>query len=192
MRAHVAQKVLPLALCFAAGVGLAAAGESLRSANGRRSAARSGASETHSRTWLIVKSNLPRAPVARSGIRNFASSVHFREGGVRGFISPARFRARFEKDGTVSAVTFLPEPGSSNFSHGAEDVVRHVRFVPPTEDGRPLAATADVVCEMANVYPRPDARGIYYIYAPNVISLSVKIVSVEGASSREGWRVVYE
>lgn len=180
MRSCFAQKILPLALCFAVGVGLAAGAKFLRSVKQGSGGERPVISEAHSRTWLVIKSGLPhRRPVIAHGDGNAISS--------------ALFRTRFRADGSVSTVVPLPRPGMSEGWAAACAEVEKINFTPPTEDGRPLAVTADVTCEVAGAPPVPaTARGIYYIDTRPLISLSVKIVAVEGASSQEGWRVVYE
>lgn len=183
MRAHVAQKILPLALCFAVGVALAGAVEHSRSANRPGDAGPLEVSEAHSRTWLVIRSRAtPSRPVISHGAGGFYS---------------AHLRVKFGADGKVSEAS--PALGMEKLPVElivrACDDMKRVKFTPPTEDGRPLAAVADVIYE-AHVscgrgpleYSRCEGG---YAVAPTNFSVR-RIVSVEGAKESEGWRVVYE
>ena len=178
MRARLSQKLLPLTLCFAVGVALNAAGGFVWSA--LRGGGPSARAEAHSRTWLVIKSRpRPFSPFVAGGDEQLLS---------------AWFRVRFEADGTVSKLLDLPQLTPPAPWQAVDEAVETLKFKPPTEDGRPLAVTADVMHEWAVKCEETPSPGSWL--GGNCVSrpfgMSVHIISVEGAKNAEGWRVVYE
>jgi hypothetical protein len=136
----------------------------------------------HSRTWLIVKPRLisPR-PFVSHGSRE---------------LQVVQLRAKLGADGKVSQVLQLTESLPVDLVTSATDTAWRIKFMPPTEDGRPLAATVDLTyeglaaCACGNDLLDDGLCPGGHILLP--ISLNVRIVSIEGATESEGWRVVYE
>lgn len=182
MRASLTKRVLPLTLCFAVGLGLAAAGASVRSAKRRGIDRQPVASETHgreahSRTWLVIRSR-PKA--------NFSEAV-----AGNAFV---HLRAKLGADGTVSEI----EPISANVADGsvaeAVNAARLITFTPATEDGVPLSVLAEIRYDLGRMHATGvDGEGRRFcLTSVFPTEPSVKITSVPGATAAEGWRVIYE
>ncbi|MDT7602013.1 MAG: hypothetical protein QOF61_10 [Acidobacteriota bacterium] len=137
---------------------------------------------SYSRTWLIVKS---RPTLPRPFVSHGTSELQV-----------VQLRAKFGADGKVSQVLPLSESLPVDLVTSATDAAWCIKFIPPTEDARPLAATVDLTyegiaaCACGNDLLDDGRCQGGHILLP--IGLNVGIVSVEGARESEGWRVVYE
>ena len=180
MRACLSQKILPLILCFVAGVALSAAGGLTRSseAESRKRAAADGAAA--SRTWLVVRSRPELKPSETLSANDRPHFVHL--------------RAKFGADGMVSEITPTASTLSDASVAAAIGAARRIKFTPATEDGIPLDVLAEVRYDLGAMFAMGvDGKGRRFCVS-NVLPAtpSVSIVSVPGATEREGWRVVYE
>lgn len=182
MRARLSQKLLPLTLCFAAGVGLSAAAGFIRREKPRDEQLMSSA-EAHSRSWLVIKSR-PTSPLFLFSSRDIPA------------LRAVQFRAVFGGDGKVSRTALLTGSLPDELVLQMTEATKRISFIPATEDSRPLAVTADVtyeidaLCACGNdVLDDGVCSGGYVVFPTNI---SVSIISVESSKESEGWRVVYE
>jgi hypothetical protein len=180
MRACFARKVLPLTLCFAVGVGLAAAGELTSLFDLESSESLKTAGAPASRAWLVVQAG---PPLSFSETLNANAGPHF-----------VRLRAKFGADGTVSEITELSSSVSKASIAEAVGAARRMKFSPATEDGIPLDVIVEVNFEPGAMHAMGVDRNGRRFCVSSVLPArpSVNIVSVPGATNSEGWRVVHE
>jgi hypothetical protein len=176
------KRVLPFLLTLIVGVSLAwVARFQWKGAHCKTAAALAPQVMSHERTWLVVRAQ--PAPVL--GSEFFPADYQ----------SSAVVRVRLGADGTVPNVVFEQNSMSALAVKAITDAMRGIRFSPPTEDGRPLAVTAETDCDIhaSAMGEYFDTKGGKHGFSNFALSCSrLRIVAVEGARESEGWRIVYE
>jgi hypothetical protein len=182
VRPRLLKTVLPFVLASGIGVLSVVGSRHLGSSGNEPMVRASSPRASHSRTWLIVQSHL----MSPGSFISHGTPEHH----------AVQLRARFGADGKVSQIAPLSESLPEELVPQMTDDARRIKFIPPTEDGRPLAATVDVTYELNalcacgnDMLDDGRCQGGHLFYPTD---LNFRIVSIEGAKESEGWRVVYE
>jgi hypothetical protein len=140
-----------------------------------------GRATQHSRTWLVIHHQPPP---------DFPSEA------ATGSDEPcsARLRVRFDADGTVSEAISEDAAAPEGCVAAAVEAAGRIRFTPASENGKPVSVVASVSYGFSEMRIRVLERNGSLSCRTNrqPVSSPIEIVSVEGASESEGWRVVYE
>jgi hypothetical protein len=176
------KRALPFLLTLIVGVSLAwVARFQWKGANRKTATALAAPLMSHERTWLVVRAQ----PAPVFGTEFFPADYQ----------SSAVVRVRLAADRTVPGVVFEQNSMSAPAVEAIADAMRGIRFSPPTEDGRPLAVTAEADCDihaiaMGEYFDTKGAKRSFRNFALGCSRL--RIIAVEGAREPEGWRIVYE
>lgn len=133
------------------------------------------------RTWLVIHYQPPPSFPQESESSSAPCAV--------------RLRVRFDVDGKVLKALSEEATAPEDCVAAAALAARQIVFTPASENGKPVAVVAIVsygFSEMRGRVMGEKGDAPYCLTRRSPMSSPVEIVSVEGATETEGWRVIYE
>lgn len=161
------QRILPFVLTLICGVMLASPASFFNSSTKNVGCVSNTQSSTHDKTWLVIRELPARNYTEQEALEKKALHVQ-------------RLRARLNADGTVSDIVpfeLVSHVGKIEFTDDVIEAARRIRFIPATEDGKPISLNVIVDYKCSD----------YHFAHQRMFQCNAAIVEVE-----RDWRTIYE